>query len=93
MGRPWAGTCDQRTPPTTSHRCRAQRASPPLGHVPGRLQEPRVVVLLQDVLGLVDEDRGALQTLPAVGDLLGQLPQLHHLREQQREAAVLKAST
>lgn len=38
-----------------------------------------MVVLLQDVLGLVDEDRGALQALPAVGNLLGQLPQLHHL--------------
>lgn len=62
-------------------------ASPPLGHVPGRLQEPRVVVLLQDVLRLVDEDRRALETLPAVGDLLGQLPQLHHL---QREAKVLR---
>lgn len=53
---------------------------PPLSHVPGCLQEPRVVILLQDVLCLVDEDRGALQALPAVGDLLGQLPQLHHLQ-------------
>lgn len=56
---------------------------PPLCHVPGCLQEACVVVLLQDVLGLVDEDRGALQTLPAVGDLLGQLPQLHHLPGEQ----------
>lgn len=46
-----------------------------------------MVVLLQDVLRLVDEDRRALETLPAVGDLLGQLPQLHHL---QREAKVLR---
>lgn len=38
-----------------------------------------MVVLLEDVLGLVDEHRGALQALPAVGDLLGQLAQLHHL--------------
>lgn len=65
--------------------------SPPLGHIPGRLQEPRVVVLLQDVLRLVDEDRRALETLPAVGDLLGQLPQLHHLRREQGEAKMLRA--
>lgn len=68
----------------------AKCASPPLGHVPGCLQEPCVVVLLQDVLCLVDEDCGALQTLPAVSHLLSQLPQLHHLREEQREARVLR---
>jgi len=70
---------------------RAPSASPPLGHVPGRLQEPRVVVLLQDVLRLVDEDRRALEALPAVGDLLGQLPQLHHLRGEQRHAKGLSS--
>lgn len=50
-----------------------------------------MVVLLQDVLCLVDEDRRALETLPAVSNLLGQLPQLHHLREEQREAKVLRS--
>lgn len=50
-----------------------------------------MVVLLQDVLGLVDEDRGALQALPAVGNLLGQLPQLHHLSEEQRETELLRS--
>lgn len=50
-----------------------------------------MVVLLQDVLGLVDEDRGALQALPAVGNLLGQLPQLHHLWEEQRETELLRS--
>lgn len=50
-----------------------------------------MVVLLQDVLGLVDEDRGALQALPAVGNLLGQLPQLHHLSKEQRETELLRS--
>lgn len=50
-----------------------------------------MVVLLQDVLGLVDEDGGALQALPAVGNLLGQLPQLHHLSEEQRETELLRS--
>lgn len=49
-----------------------------------------MVVLLQDVLRLVDEDRRALEALPAVGDLLGQLPQLHHLQREQGEAKVLR---
>lgn len=49
-----------------------------------------MVVLLQDVLGLVDEDCGALQALPAVGNLLGQLPQLHHLPGE-RETPVLRS--
>lgn len=40
-----------------------------------------MVVLLQAVLGLRDEHAGPLQALPAVSDLLGQLPQLHHLGE------------
>ena len=51
----------------------------PFSHVPSGLEEARVVVLLQAVLGLSDEGAGALQTLAAVGNLLGQLPQLHHL--------------
>lgn len=50
-----------------------------------------MVILLQDVLCLVDEDCRALQALPAVSDLLGELPQLHHLREEQREAQALRS--
>lgn len=44
-----------------------------------------MVVLFQDVLGLVNEDGGPLQALSAVGYLLGQLPQLHHLGERARK--------
>lgn len=51
----------------------------PLCHIPGRLEEAGVVVLLQAVLSLCDEGTRALQTLSAVRNLLGQLPQLHHL--------------
>jgi hypothetical protein len=56
--------------------------NPPLGHVAGVLEEAGVVVLLEAVLRLGDECAGALQTLTAVGDLLGQLTELHHLDRQ-----------
>lgn len=43
-----------------------------------------MVVLFQDMFCLIDEDRGALQALPTVSYLLGQLPQLHNLGERSR---------
>lgn len=56
----------------------------PLSHIPGRLEEAGVVVLLQAVLSLCDEGTRALQTLSAVRNLLSQLPQLHHLHPHTR---------
>lgn len=50
------------------------------------------------MLGLVNEDGGALQALSAVGYLLGQFPQFHHLgerdrgRERERENRKLKTT-
>lgn len=57
----------------------------PLGDILGRLQEPRVVILLQRVLRLRDEGCRALDALFAVGNLLGQLAEPHHLGEKHGE--------
>jgi len=56
---------------------------PPFCYIPGGLEEAGVVVLLQALLGLCDEGAGALQTLPAVCNLLSQLTQFHHLERKQ----------
>lgn len=56
----------------------------PFCYIPGGLEEPGMVVLLQALLSLCDQGTGTFQTLTTVCNLLSQLSQFHHLEHTGR---------
>lgn len=55
----------------------------PLGDILSRLQEPRMIILLQRVFRLGDEGRRPLDALLAVCNLLSEFAKPHHLEKRQ----------
>lgn len=54
----------------------------PLGDILSRLQEPRMIILLQRVFRLGDEGRRPLDALLAVCNLLSEFAKPHHLEKR-----------